>query len=111
MTLMNDTAAKTTPPTNLSEYNRRFALNQEITGFGITGVEQHTPCPFCAAPDFMVHKILETEEAFSKGAECRECGRSAKALFDRSTGGVRFEIVQTGGPEQPDWLVPKMRRV
>lgn len=109
--LMNNEAAAHTPPTSISEYNRRFALNHKIEGFGITGVEQHTPCPFCAAPDFIVHKILETERAMSEGATCRECGRSAKAIIKHGDGGVQFEIVQTGGPDQPDWLVPKMRRV
>jgi hypothetical protein len=108
--LMNNEAAATTPPTSLSEYNRRFALNHEITGFGIAGVEQHMPCPFCAARDFMVHKILETEPAMAAGAVCQECGRGAKAIFSPIPGGTRFEMVQTSGPDQPDWLEPKMRR-
>lgn len=109
--LMNDEAARTTPPNSVSEYNRRFALNHKIDGFGLIGVEQHYPCPFCAAPDFIVSKILETEIKLAEGATCRECKRGAKALFDRSLGGVRFEIVQTEGPEQPAWLEPKMRRL
>lgn len=109
--LMNNEAAKTTAPTNLSEYNRRFALNQEITGLGIAGVEQHTPCPFCGAKDFIVHKILETEPAMSTGAVCGECKRGAKAIFTPIPGGTSFEIVQTSGPDQPAWLEPKMRRV
>jgi hypothetical protein len=81
--LMNNEAAATTPPTSLSEYNRRFALNHEITGFGIAGVEQHM----------------------------QECGRGAKAILSPIPGGTSFEMVQTSGPDQPDWLEPKMRRV
>ena len=110
MLMDNDTASKT-PPTSLSEYNRRFALNQKIEGFGVVGIETHYPCPFCAAPGFMVARLLETEKVMADGATCKECGRSSRAIFQHMNGGTQFEIVQTGGPDQPEWLQPKMRLV
>ena len=100
-----------TEPKSLDEYNKRYFENQKIEGYGIYGVGMRVPCPFCAAPDFIVHKVIETEEAFAKGAVCKECGRGAKAIFARDPSGVSFEIVQTSGPDQPEWLTPKMRRV
>jgi hypothetical protein len=99
----------THPPTR-AEYDRRFAANQRLEGYGIGNVTQHMPCPFCAAPDFMVHHILDVEEVMSLGATCQECGRSLKAIFTRSEGTVHFELVQTGGDDAPDYL-PVIRRL
>lgn len=98
-------------PTSAQEYLARFSANQKITGHGIGNVYIHMPCPFCAAPEFIVYELLEVEEAMAKGAECRECGRAARAVFTRSPSSVSFEIMQTGGPDQPEWLTPKMRRM
>ena len=100
-----------TEPASAQEYTQRFHANQRITGFGIDGVRMHVPCPFCAAPDWLVHGILETETAMQRDTICQECGRSARALMQRDARGVQFEFVQTGGPDQPDWLTPHMRRV
>jgi hypothetical protein len=33
------------------------------------------------------------------------------AIFKDDYGGVSFEVVQTGGDDPPDYLVPKMRRI
>lgn len=97
-------------PKNAEEYRERFHRNQRIEGFG-TDTATHLPCPFCAASDFMTLPITQADEAMQRGAMCKECGRSAKGIVERSASGVRFEIVQTGGPDQPEWLEPKMRRV
>jgi hypothetical protein len=97
-------------PGNMDEYTARFHQNQRIEGYGLD-TTMVMPCPFCAAPDFMRWKILEVESAMHRGGTCKECGRSTKAIFQRSPSGVQFEIVQTGGPDQPEWLAPKMRRV
>jgi hypothetical protein len=98
-------------PTSMAEYAIRFGENQKLSGYGIGNVYQHMPCPFCAAPGFLTFEILEVEKQMAAGATCKECKRGAKALFTRENGGVSFEIVQTDGPDQPGWLVPKMRRV
>lgn len=46
-----------------------------------------------------------------KPGTCQECGRTAKAVIKHDASGIAFEFVQTGGPDAPEWLKPKMRRV
>lgn len=96
-------------PANIEEYNKRFHENSRVEGFGLD-VAQIFPCPFCAAPNWMTAKIIEVEDVMQREHHCCECGRSARAIIDRHPGGVSFEIVQTGGPDQPDWMLVKMRR-
>ncbi len=98
-------------PQNADEYLERFYANNRIWGYGIGNVHQSFPCPFCAAPDFMVFETLEVEETMLRGAVCRECGRGARALLTATSSGKSFELVQTGGPNQPVWLKPQMRRL
>lgn len=103
-------------PANLDEYLKRFHRGEIVTGEGIGNVYMHSPCPFCAAPEWMSFEILNVRPVMERGATCKECGRSAKAIFADdfgvvSSGGVSFEIVQTGGDDPAPWLVPKMRRV
>jgi len=97
-------------PTTMAEFTQRFARNQYMDGFGLE-TTMHVPCPFCGAIGFACYRVLDVEAAMARGSTCTECGRSAKALFDRTADGVAFELVQTGGPDQPEWLTPKMRRV
>lgn len=96
-------------PQNAAEYLERFHANQRLSGFGFD-TTQHMPCPFCAAPDFLVFKILEVEYALSCGARCGECDRSMKAVFKKISGSVSFEVVQTSGSDPPEWVQPRMRR-
>lgn len=103
-------SARRSPPASLEDYNQRFYENQRVSGQGLE-TRTHIPCPFCASEDFLSPRILDTESAMERGATCSVCGRSARAIFTRSPGTVSFEIVQTGGEDQPDWLKPKMRRV
>ncbi len=99
-------------PTNMDEYVRRFQANTRVEGQGVGNVFTHYPCPFCGAAEFMVAEVLQTRHVLSHGAECRECGRSSKAEFiDTGPSEVHMEMVQTGGPDCPEWLVPPMRRV
>lgn len=97
-------------PNNKEEYLTRYHSNQRYTGFGLE-TAMVMPCPFCAAPDFLVCRVIDTEKALSEDTKCKECERSAKYIFQRNAIGVTFEIVQTGGPDQPDWFTPKMRRI
>lgn len=94
---------------NKQEYEAKFHANEKITGYGME-VTMHMPCPFCAEADFMVFRIVDTEEAHKKGAICKHCGRGAKAIFKHPVGGIEFEFVQTVGDPIPDYL-PPMRRV
>ncbi len=96
-------------PQTKSEYLEKFARNQKFSGSGLN-TTTHYPCPACAEPEFMTHKVLEVEETLERGATCRHCKRGFKAIINRTPGGVTFEFVQTQGDDLPDWL-PKMRRV
>ena len=98
-------------PTNMTEFAIRFHSNEKITGAGLGNIFCHWPCPFCGAPEFMVWEILDARIVMETGARCRECGRSAKGIATDHHGGVHIEIVQIGGPPQPEWLEPKMRRL
>jgi hypothetical protein len=98
-------------PKDAQEYLERFAANQKIEGFGLGNVHMHMPCPFCAAPDFLVYELLEVERKLEEGAVCNECGRGMKGLVNHFAGGKSLEFVQTCGPNPPDWLQPNMRRM
>lgn len=91
----------------MQEYSALFLANQRIEGVGFE-VTMHVPCPFCAAPDFLASGIATAQSDWARGGTCPACGRSAKTLFQ---GNGNWEIVQTGGPEPPEWLTPKMRRL
>lgn len=96
-------------PQNMEQYTELAYQNQQITGFGLK-TTIHLPCPFCCFPDFMVYKILDAENVPARPHACKCCGRSARCLFNRMPGRTTIEVVQTGGDDQPTWLVPKMRR-
>lgn len=98
-------------PANFNEYLTRFHENSTIFGRGLdTGMEM--PCPFCAAPHFMRYRIVDTREVLKKGAVCGVCLRGARCIFQTSTcSATLFELVQTSGPDAPDWLVPAPRRI
>jgi hypothetical protein len=97
-------------PDSMKELEALIHTNSEITGFGVD-VENHIACPFCGAKGFMTIAIINPDKGMEEGGDCKECGRSAKALVQRSGGSVRFEMVQTGGPDLPSWYQPPMRRV
>lgn len=96
-------------PANMNEYNERFLTNMQVTGYGITGTTQHMPCPFCAAPDWYVVKLMDFGHT-SDPLTCGECGRTAQLLYAKIDGGSTMELVQTDGPDAPEWLQPPPRR-
>lgn len=97
-------------PENMEQLADLTMQNMRIEGFGLD-VVTHAPCPFCAEPDWMKWPIMDPRTPMETGAVCGSCGRGAKAIFDEQPGSIRFELVQTSGPVQPDWFVPKMRHV
>lgn len=109
-------------PTNADEYNAAFHANNRITGNGIEGTTMHVPCPFCAAPEWLVYRVIDSEQAMAAGATCTACGRTAKFLFAISplTGhaghaqrSISFRLVQCGaGDNPPAWLPgPPIERI
>lgn len=100
------------PPTTVDEYFERFHANQRITGSGMDGVTMHLPCAWCAAPDFCVWLVMDSEQAMQQETTCSECGRSGRTIFHvNEPGRQEFEFVQTGGPDAPEWLTPAPRRI
>jgi hypothetical protein len=98
------------PPTNMQEFEALYLTNHQITGYGLDGVTQHFPCPFCAAPEWYVVPLSDFNQD-SPNLKCDDCGRSAQYQFARADGGAAMEIVQTGGDDPPDFLKPWPRRV
>lgn len=95
---------------NLAEFERRYALTLSFDGLGVD-TKIHCPCPFCAHADFWIYRLIDLHDALSRRAFCVNCGRAARVIFTFENGEQRAEIVQTSGPDQPEWLQPKMRRV
>lgn len=103
---------KTEEQMTQDEYNRLYMERTRYFGQGILETGMSVPCPFCVAPDFMVYRVLEAEEAMKKGAACKACGRSMKAIFHvNEPGNQQFEFVQTGGPDCALPFLPPIRRV
>jgi hypothetical protein len=98
---MNDPQSKTI-------YDLTFKQNQKLTGVG-SRTTCHLPCPFCAAPDWMVYSVVDALAAFERGAVCEHCHRGARALVARVAGGVSYKFVQTCGAAPPSYL-PAMPR-
>jgi len=99
-------------PTSFKEYEELYHNNLYITGFGPANVTNHYPCPFCAAPEWSVSKVIHTEEDMVQEHTCKECGRSGKFVFTiYQPNHKAFEFVQTGGDDPPSWLVPAPRRI
>lgn len=98
-------------PTSYREFIERFQANQRIEGEDYGRALVSSPCPFCAAPNFMKYTPLTAEYVMQLDHRCIECGRSAKCIITYHFQGKNIEVVQTGGPDQPVWLVPTIRRV
>lgn len=98
--------------TSMEQYNEVFMRNQKISGLGIEGTTMHMPCPFCAHPDFMVYKIVDTEDKVVEPHVCSNCQRGAKFILnDDGEGTKTLELVQTQGDDPPEWMQPHPRRV
>lgn len=101
-------------PTTAEEYRIRFDGNAWLEDYGLESAV-HLPCPFCAAADFVVYKLLEAEMITRLEHVCRECSRGVRLLLRPIRGpggavGVSYEFVQTCGEDPPPWA-PPMRRV
>jgi hypothetical protein len=101
-------------PQTMDEYNARFTENYRTEGWGIAGVTQVMPCPFCASPDWASWRIFDLAvndyADMRKSRKCAECGRSARIDVQDMGDTVTSEIIQTGGAPAPAWLKPAPRR-
>ena len=86
------------------DYEKRFGENYRIEGFGLD-VTIHSPCPFCAAPDFMDYKILDVRQALQEEHVCAECGRGMKGtVADAVHDEVTVQVHQTQGEDPPPFI-------
>jgi hypothetical protein len=98
-------------PASAKEYAEIYMANLEMTGFGIEGLTEHFPCPFCAARDWYIVRLIAFQTS-TDPIECEACGRSARFIFNEDAGGPMqggsktMRLVQTGGPDPPHWLDP-----
>lgn len=108
-----------TDASSLEELFAKTMKNTGFEGFGL-GTIMKIPCPFCGEPGFITAKVTAIEEALTSGGFCSGCGRGAKMVLGAIPGapnsvrladGKSFEIVQTTGPDSPEWMVPKIRRL
>ena len=88
---------------SFEDYKIKFYGNQKLSGYGLY-TTMHVPCPFCAEPDFMVHRILDPEAAYTQGAVCAHCKRGMRGIIRRDVGSVWCSFVQTCGDPPPPWL-------
>ena len=98
-------------PQSWEDLCTRQAWNTEITG-SFLDTTIHLPCPACGAKDFMVYKIMESEEVNNAGAVCKECERGFRIPVRRPDANtISVGLVQTVGPDLPDWFKIEVPRV
>lgn len=91
------------------EYERRSHENSRVDGYGLDGMTIHSPCPFCAAPDFHVYTLITMRDVTSRETICKECKRGLRVdILDGATSTVAT-FWQTCGDDPPDYL-PKFPR-
>jgi hypothetical protein len=97
-------------PATVEDYNSRFKDSYRVSGTGFQ-TTVHFPCPFCAAPDWMVVPLLAFEDRSQQEHVCKECQRGAKHLVhrERESVSVTMTLVQTKGADIPAYL-PKIER-
>lgn len=96
-------SAKKDPPTK-EAFEKRYHESAHMEGVGIMGLTMHVPCPFCAAPDWMVHTVRGTQAAYHQGAFCSECQRGAHAELDYEAGYTSIRWVQDCGRDPAPWV-------
>jgi hypothetical protein len=96
-------------PQSWEDLCKRQALNALSSGFGFD-TAMHLPCPGCGAKDFMVYRIIESEQAMERGAVCKECERGFRMPVSRSGNSISFTFVQSSGPDLPAWFKLPIKR-
>jgi hypothetical protein len=86
------------------EYEKRYSESYRVEGFGIDGMTVHSPCPFCAAPDFHVYTLLEMQAVTSKETICKECGRGFCMTYTQDGDTTTARLLQTCGDDPPPYI-------
>ena len=85
------------------EYEKRYNDNYRLEGYGLTMLV-HSPCPFCAAPDFNVYTLDKMQEATCKETVCRECGRGLRIDYADDGTTLSSRMMQTCGEPGPSYV-------
>lgn len=97
---------------SMEELRVNTMIHLRTEGYGVE-TKSILPCPFCASPDWLVFPVTAGLNGYveeQKPRFCKNCCRTARVIIVRSKDSVTFEIVQTDGPEPPEWMQPKPRR-
>lgn len=97
-------------PATPAEFEAKAKANAKITTHAFGSVVMELPCPFCAAPGFLVVNVMTIRHALAVPVTCAECGRSIKSTAYGHGEHARFEMVQTGGDDPPPYLRQFFRR-
>lgn len=107
------------PPTNWDELCVRQARNVRIEG-QFTSTTMYMCCPGCGAPDWLAAKPftlgadgmpdMKLHQQYNEGAVCKECERGFRMPITVSENETRWTIVQTSGPDLPDWYKLPIKR-
>lgn len=106
-------AEDTREATDIVSLRNKGLANTRIEGLGEQTV-QILPCPACSAPDWMRFPVTAAMNDYAdqkKATKCEKCGRTMRVVFEGNLdrdGAVNFHVVQTAGPELPEWYEPKL---
>ncbi len=99
-------------PASYEEFEKRCYRNRRIAGYGF-GTHMVMPCPFCAAANWQTWRIGQREDmlrVMQSSTLCASCGRSARMEGRAQDDTEYWRLIQTGGPDVPDWYWPKPER-
>lgn len=89
-----------TPESFLALFDNSVAIEEKEDGTTDVSI----PCPFCAAPEFIVYNMLAVkQEKSNHSAVCNTCGRFGSVALTLRKGEYTLESSRTGGPELPSW--------
>lgn len=92
-----------TMPTSVDEYNILFKQSYHLEGSGsLTRV--HFPCYLCAAPDFLVCRLLDLQDEMQGEHKCLACQRTVQAIVTEHLGARTVRLILVDGPEAAPWM-------
>lgn len=94
-------------PDTKEEYEAAYLENTKVLGRYDT-TRTVMPCPFCAAPDWLIFPVtagLSNYRDIQQPATCGVCKRTARMVVDRDAhGNLGCTVVQLGGDDPPAWV-------
>ena len=96
-------------PATPEEYETRYIAATRVSGHGMD-TSMHVPCPFCTAPECLIHTVPDTMDAYAKGAVCKVCGRGFRAVITPKGNGTSISFVQTCGVDPPPFIAESIPR-